>query len=83
MKAAAADTRPPPFGDGAGAVLMSPAREEGQGILQSKLRTDGSLTGIVGQYVGGTIEGYTPEAVRDGGADHLATHAKVSCFFKF
>lgn len=56
----------PIFGDGAGAVVMSATREPEQGILQSKLRTDGSLTGIVGQYVGGTVEGYTPEAVRDG-----------------
>jgi len=56
----------PIFGDGAGAVVMSPSSDPEQGILQSKLRTDGSLTHIVGQYVGGTIEGYTPEAVRDG-----------------
>lgn len=56
----------PIFGDGAAAVIMGPASREGQGILESVLRSDGSLTGIVGQYIGGTKEWFTPEAVRDG-----------------
>lgn len=56
----------PIFGDGAGAVVMSASPNPEQGILQSKLRSDGSLTGIVGQYIGGTVEGYTPEAVAEG-----------------
>lgn len=56
----------PIFGDGAGAVIMSPAPEAEQGILQSKLRTDGSLTGIVGQTVGGTQEWYSKEALDEG-----------------
>jgi 3-oxoacyl-[acyl-carrier-protein] synthase-3 len=59
-------TTAPIFGDGAGAVIMGPATEPGQGILQSKLRTDGSLAGIVGQYVGGTEEWYSPEAFKEG-----------------
>ena len=56
----------PIFGDGAGAVVVSPAPDASSGILASKLRSDGTLTGIVGQYVGGTKEWYTPEAIRDG-----------------
>jgi 3-oxoacyl-[acyl-carrier-protein] synthase-3 len=56
----------PIFADGAGAVVMTPSPSSEQGILQSRLRTDGSLTGIVGQYVGGTREWYSPEAVAQG-----------------
>lgn len=56
----------PIFGDGAGAVVMSPSPNPDQGILNSKLRTDGSLTGIVGQYVGGTEEWYSKEAFEEG-----------------
>lgn len=58
-------TTAPIFGDGAGAAILSPA-PEGSGIFVSKLHADGSLTEIVGQYVGGTREWLTPEAVRDG-----------------
>lgn len=53
----------PIFGDGAGAVVMSPSPNGEHGILESRLRTDGSLTGIVGQYVGGTQTWYSPEAL--------------------
>lgn len=58
-------TTAPIFGDGAGAAIISTA-PEGSGIFVSKLHADGSLTEIVGQYVGGTREWLTPEAVRDG-----------------
>jgi len=58
-------TTAPIFGDGAGAAIVGPAPER-SGILVSKLHADGSLTGIVGQYIGGTREWLTPEAVRDG-----------------
>lgn len=56
----------PIFGDGAGAVVMSPSPNSEQGILQSKLRTDGSLAHIVGQYVGGTKEWYSEQALAEG-----------------
>lgn len=56
----------PLFGDGAGAVVLSPAPDEQSGILSSKLRSDGALAGIVGQYVGGTRDWYTPESVARG-----------------
>src|SRR5262245_23593850 len=58
-------TTAPIFGDGAGAAIVSTA-PEGSGIMVSKLHADGSLTGSVGQFVGGTREWLTPEAVRDG-----------------
>lgn len=53
----------PIFGDGAGAVVMSASPDRDSGILASSLRADGALTDIVGQYVGGTREWYTPEAL--------------------
>jgi 3-oxoacyl-[acyl-carrier-protein] synthase-3 len=58
-------TTAPIFGDGAGAAIVSESPND-SGITVSKLHADGSLTGIVGQYVGGTKEWLTPEAVRDG-----------------
>lgn len=36
------------FGDGAGAMVLGPGEEEGRGLLSTNLRTDGSLTGILG-----------------------------------
>jgi 3-oxoacyl-[acyl-carrier-protein] synthase-3 len=54
------------FGDGAGAMLISRARDGDRGILHSRLYTDGSLTEIVGQYAGGTREPLTPEVVANG-----------------
>lgn len=59
----------PVFGDGAGAVIVSPSPDGERGLIASKLRTDGSLTGIVGQYAGGTIKPLTPEIVANG--EHL------------
>jgi 3-oxoacyl-[acyl-carrier-protein] synthase-3 len=56
----------PIFGDGAGAVVVSRSPDDRRGFLESRLRTDGSLTGIVGQYVGGTKEWYTPEGLAQG-----------------
>lgn len=56
----------PIFGDGAGAVIVTEAPDSGSGILESRLHADGKLTGIVGQYVGGTQTWLTPELVRDG-----------------
>jgi 3-oxoacyl-[acyl-carrier-protein] synthase-3 len=54
------------FGDGGGAVVVSPAPDDGTGILASRLHNDGSMTGLIGQYIGGTREWYTPEAVAAG-----------------
>ncbi|MCK6546433.1 ketoacyl-ACP synthase III [Myxococcota bacterium] len=59
-------TLAPIFGDGAGAVILSPATEPDQGVLESRLHADGALTGLIGQYIGGSRQWYTPELVRDG-----------------
>ncbi len=56
-------TTAPIFGDGAGAVVVSASPDPERGFLESRLRSDGSLTGIVGQFVGGTRQWYTPEAI--------------------
>jgi 3-oxoacyl-[acyl-carrier-protein] synthase III len=36
------------FGDAAGAILLGATEEEGHGLLAATLRTDGALTGILG-----------------------------------
>lgn len=56
----------PIFGDGAGAVVVSRSPDPERGILASKLGTDGSLTEIVGQFVGGTRTPMTPELLAAG-----------------
>ncbi len=55
----------PIFGDGAGAVILAPSPDGERGIIASKLGTDGTLTEIVGQYVGGTREPLTPQHIID------------------
>lgn len=42
------------FGDAAGAILLGASEEEGRGVLAASLRTDGSMTGILGIYGGGS-----------------------------
>ena len=42
------------FGDAAGAILLGASEEEGRGLLAASLRTDGSMTGILGIYGGGS-----------------------------
>lgn len=56
----------PVFGDGAGAVVVGRSPDGRRGFLESRLRSDGSLTGIVGQYLGGTREWYSPQALAEG-----------------
>lgn len=56
----------PLFGDGAGAVILGPSPDRARGIVESRFHADGSHTGIIGQYIGGSREWLTPEAVRDG-----------------
>jgi len=42
------------FGDAAGAILLGASEENGRGVLAANLRTDGSMTGILGIYGGGS-----------------------------
>jgi 3-oxoacyl-[acyl-carrier-protein] synthase-3 len=51
------------FGDGAGAVVLGPARDDGRGILSSCIFSDGSLAGSLIIPAGGTAEPTTPEAI--------------------
>jgi 3-oxoacyl-[acyl-carrier-protein] synthase-3 len=52
------------FGDGAGAMLLAPAAEEGHGILSTHLRTDGSLAEILTIPAGGSREPLTEDNIR-------------------
>lgn len=56
------------FGDAAGAILLGAAEEPGHGMLASTLRTDGTLTGILGIYGGGSRRPLSPELLSDNGA---------------
>jgi 3-oxoacyl-[acyl-carrier-protein] synthase-3 len=40
------------FGDGAGAMALGPGEDAERGVLSTSLRTDGSMTGILGIYAG-------------------------------
>jgi 3-oxoacyl-[acyl-carrier-protein] synthase-3 len=51
------------FGDGAGAVVISRAREEGQGILSTFLASDGSKIHHLLQPGGGVINPFSQEAL--------------------
>jgi 3-oxoacyl-[acyl-carrier-protein] synthase-3 len=52
------------FGDGAGAVVLTPSEETG--LLAWDLGCDGSLTGLLGIPAGGSREPVTPEALARG-----------------
>ncbi|MBI5493466.1 MAG: ketoacyl-ACP synthase III [Deltaproteobacteria bacterium] len=54
------------FGDGAGAAVVSATQDATRGILAGRVHTDGSLTGIVGQYAGGSVEPLTAEVLKTG-----------------
>jgi 3-oxoacyl-[acyl-carrier-protein] synthase III len=58
-------TTAPIFGDGAGAVIVSASPDGNRRIIDSRLRTDGSLAEIVGQFGGGTRDPLTPELVAE------------------
>ncbi|PPD44600.1 MAG: 3-oxoacyl-ACP synthase [Methylocystis sp.] len=49
------------FGDAAGAILLGASEEEGHGLLAATLRTDGTMTGILGIYGGGSRMPITAE----------------------
>lgn len=54
------------FGDGAGAVVLGPAKGDGRGILSTRLFTDGSLAGALHIPAGGTAEPITVEGIENG-----------------
>jgi 3-oxoacyl-[acyl-carrier-protein] synthase-3 len=51
------------FGDGAGAVVLGPAKGDGRGILSTKIFTDGSLAGALLIPGGGSAEPLTKEGL--------------------
>jgi len=54
------------FGDGAGAVVLQPATNEGQGILSTHLHSDGDSAEILAMYNPGThANHWTPEKLAD------------------
>lgn len=53
------------FGDGAGAMVLAPAEDEGRGILSTRLRTDGTLADILTIPAGGSKEPLTEENIRE------------------
>ena len=57
----------PLFGDGAGAVVLTPGSSE-QGLLAYTLGADGAGTDLLLRRVGGTRQPFSPEACRDDGS---------------
>ncbi len=55
------------FGDAAGAILLGATEEEGNGLLAATLRTDGSMTGILGIFGGGSRRPVSQEMLADNG----------------
>ncbi|QGM44479.1 beta-ketoacyl-ACP synthase III [Methylocystis heyeri] len=53
------------FGDAAGAMLLGASEEEGRGLLSSRLRTDGSMTEILGIFGGGSRRPFSQEMLAD------------------
>jgi 3-oxoacyl-[acyl-carrier-protein] synthase-3 len=51
------------FGDGAGAVVLGPAKGDGRGILSTRIFTDGSLAGALQIPGGGTAEPLTDDGI--------------------
>jgi 3-oxoacyl-[acyl-carrier-protein] synthase-3 len=61
------------FADGAGAAILAPGKE-GEGILHTKLFTDGQYHDYMGIYAGGTALRLSHEAIDN--KDHLLRFAK-------
>jgi 3-oxoacyl-[acyl-carrier-protein] synthase III len=61
------------FGDGAGAAVLGPAKDDGAGILSTKLYTDSSLVNSLCIPGGGSKEPLTPESLAEArGKVHMA-----------
>jgi 3-oxoacyl-[acyl-carrier-protein] synthase-3 len=54
------------FGDGAGAVVMSPSAGDGRGILSSRIHADGALAELMTVPGGGSAEPLTEESLEAG-----------------
>jgi 3-oxoacyl-[acyl-carrier-protein] synthase-3 len=67
------------FGDGAGAAVLGPAKNDGRGVLSTQLHTDGSLAESLCIPAGGSREPITPAAI-EAGRDKV--HMSGSDIFK-
>lgn len=54
------------FGDGAGAMVLSPALDDGRGILSSKIHADGTLAELMHLPGGGSAEPLTVDSLEHG-----------------
>jgi len=54
------------FGDGAGAVVLSPASDDGRGILSSRIQADGGLADLMRVRGGGSAAPISESSLRDG-----------------
>ena len=55
------------FGDAAGAILLGASEEKDRGMLATTLRTDGTLTDILGIFGGGSRRPLSAEMIADNG----------------
>ena len=55
------------FGDAAGAILLGASEEKNRGMLATTLRTDGTLTDILGIFGGGSRHPLSAEMIADNG----------------
>lgn len=53
------------FGDAAGAILLGATDEPGHGLVATTLRTDGTMTGILGIFGGGSRQPFSPEVLAE------------------
>jgi len=51
------------FGDGAGAIILGASEDADRGMLAAKLRTDGSMTDILGIFGGGSLHPFSEEVL--------------------
>ncbi|MBW2454682.1 MAG: ketoacyl-ACP synthase III [Deltaproteobacteria bacterium] len=54
------------FGDGAGAVVLAPALDDGRGILSSKIQADGMMASLMELPGGGSAEPLTEASLAEG-----------------
>jgi 3-oxoacyl-[acyl-carrier-protein] synthase-3 len=53
------------FGDGAGALVVGPCEEPDRGLIGLKLRTDGTMTNILGIFGGGSLKPFSAEMLEN------------------
>ena len=70
------------FGDGAGAILLGASEEPGRGVLAAKLRTDGSMTDILGIFGGGSRRPWSPESSEQRSAESSAPSSLPFWFWR-